>query len=170
MRNLIRSCALLVFLAALVGGCGDNIPARGPDAGADAEATAETSSALYCDQSTVVSNGHGGFTHLCLHWAPSTLPSGGPCGPSVPDGYVEVHTLPGYAGYCMVLSPNYYSTLGDWDTAAYQIRSMRVGARAYAFSFSDPGFASFASFDAPGSAEPDTTAWGLSSLELLLGQ
>lgn len=153
---------LLVVLLAAV------LPLSG--CGAAPEPAAEASSAFTCDQSTSVSNGHDGFVSVCLHYAPSRPPTGGPCGGPLPDGYAEAHTLPGYAGYCTVLAPGYYTSLGDWDTAAYQIRSLRTGPRAYAFSFSTPNFGTFAALDIPGAAEPDTTAWSLSSLELLLGQ
>lgn len=168
MRKLIRACALLVFLAAFVGGCGDNTPAS-----PDADVAAETSSALVCDRTTVVSNGHGGFTHLCLHWAPSNLPTGGPCGAAqlefpVPDGAVAVYTQPNYAGYCQVLFPGNYPTLGDWS-GAYQILSMRTGPRAYAFWFSGFNYVNFAGFQAPNDLEPQP-GWSVSSLQLLLGQ
>jgi hypothetical protein len=101
--------------------------------------------------------GHNPFGG-CVSWMPDLTPTAPNFGalPAVrcasgysaaPDRKVKVWTSVNFGGWCEILSPGNYATLGDWHHAAgsggdateLRIRSMSIGAATSTLWYNDEG-------------------------------
>lgn len=111
---------------------------------------------------------------FCTTWGPTppANANGGCCGdPVLSNGQVAGFTNTnghGAGGFNLILHSNvYYSgPLGDWDSASWQINSVKCGPKANAIFYSDASFTNAVGSCSPGQTVTNTGGWSVSSIHV----